>query len=929
MTFPASGKHLLAPGLVSAGPGQAEHELYSVNARLEHALEAAEIGVWNWYVETNRLMASPMAQTLLGYRQGEFVEDMSSYWARLHPDDREWVEAAVRGLLQGDTERRGSSWEEDIEHRIVLPAGDVRWMLVKGRIARDAHGRPVSLSGTILDVTARKRDEWATRLLADASASMASLDAAECLRGVTRAIANRFADWVLVHVRDLDGAVLTEVAASRHIVPLTRIVVRDLWLEYVAEGIAAHKEPIHSLGFADELGAPGPEATAVSLSLHDALDARSWMALPLEVGGREVGAITVTRSRSRGARFDERDQDTFAEVVHRISSRLENAFLFRAEQRQRARFQALVEATANVVWTTDVGGATRKGANAQPRFMGVPVQEIIGTGGTTAVHPDDHERAETAWREAVVSGTLFEQELRVRRADSDYHWAVVRATPVRDVDGTVIEWVGITEDVQGQHEVRARLEESEASYRRIVETANEGILTLDRDGCFTFANRRMAEMLDTTVEDLGGRSIFEFQYPEDVEAGREALRQRLAGRSTPATEVRLRSLLGREVWTRRAATPLIGPSGRVEGSLAFVTDITETKRAERYRARYELLARHANDTVLFIRRSDGRLLEVNEAALKSYGYSHAELLALTVFDLRAPESRHQLASQLPQVTSDGFFCQTTHIRKDGTRFPVEVSARATELEGEPVILSVIRDITRRRRAEEEREQNERFRDLFVGMLGHDLRNPLSAVLTGTSLALRRSELSEADAWTLRRVHTAGQRMARMIEQLLDFTRTRHGGGIPVLREPVDLREILVHVVDELGSANPEAVIELEHSGATDGAWDGDRLAQVFSNLIHNALQYGHGEPVRVSVRGADGEVVVRVHNGGDPIDPALLPAIFDPFRRAERRGMDKKSGLGLGLYISQQIVAAHGGMICVESMAGEGTTFEVTIPRGL
>jgi PAS domain S-box-containing protein len=928
MTFPASGKHLLTPGLVSAGPGQAEHELYSVNARLEHALEAAEIGVWDWYVETNRLMASPMAQALLGYGPGEFVEDMRSYWSRLHADDRERVEAAVRGLLRPDTDRRASNWEEDLEHRIVLPTGDVRWILVKGRLARDAQGRPASLSGTILDVTARKRDEWATRLLADASAAMASLDTAACLRGVTRAIANRFADWALVHVRDLDGAVLTDVAASKHIAPSVRDSVRDLWLEYVAEGIAAHKEPIHSLGFADELGAPGPEATEVGLSLHDALDARSWMALPLEVGGREVGAITVTRSRARSARFDERDQATFAEVARRISSRLENAFLFRGEERQRARFQALVEATANVVWTTDVGGGPGKNPDAQPRFMGVPVQEIIGTGGMTAVHPDDRERAETAWREAVVGGTLFEQELRVRPSDGDYRWAVVRATPVRDVDGRVIEWVGITVDVQDRHEVQARLEQSEARYRRIVETANEGILTLDRDGRFTFANHRMAQMLATTVKDLLGRSIFEFQYPEDLEAGREALRQRLAGLSTPATEVRLRSALGREVWTRRAAAPLIGPSGRVEGSLAFVTDITETKRAERYRARYELLARHANDTVLFIRRSDGRLLEVNEAALKAYGYTHAEMLALTLEDLRAPETLDTLPEQIERVSSEGFLCQSTHVRKDGTRFPVEVSARATELEGEPVILSVIRDITRRRRADEEREQNERFRDLFVGMLGHDLRNPLSAVLTGTDLALRRSQLSEADARTLRRVNTAGQRMARMIEQLLDFTRTRHGGGIPVHRKPVDLRELLLHVVDELGGANPEAVIEFDHHGPTDGAWDADRLAQVFSNIIHNALQYGHGEPVHVSVRGGDEEVVVRVHNGGDPIDPVLLPAIFDPFRRAEWRSADKKHGLGLGLYISQQIVAAHGGMICVESMVREGTTFEVTIPRG-
>ena len=344
------------------------------------------------------------------------------------------------------------------------------------------------------------------------------------------------------------------------------------------------------------------------------------------------------------------------------------------------------------------------------------------------------------------------------------------------------------------------------------------------------------------------------------------------------------------MWVRRTAAPLVGPQGRVEGVIGFFTDITEAKRAERYRARYELLAKYARDVVMFIDPDTGRILEANDAAMRTYGYTRPKLLTLTIADLHAPETRAELPAQLSAAAGDGILFQTTHMRFDGSRFPVEASARGVRLDGQLFVLSVVRDITVRRRAEEARDQSDRFRELFIGMLGHDLRTPLSAMLTGSALLLRRGTLSEADVRTIRRIHTSGQRMGRMIEQLLDFTRTRLGGGIPVQCKRLDLRDLLEHVVEELSAANPEALVTLEHEGATDGAWDEDRLSEVFSNLIHNAFKHGDGKPVRVSLRGEDMAVFVRVHNGGAPIAPRILPANLRsvPARRAARGGEEQE-----------------------------------------
>jgi signal transduction histidine kinase/CheY-like chemotaxis protein len=226
----------------------------------------------------------------------------------------------------------------------------------------------------------------------------------------------------------------------------------------------------------------------------------------------------------------------------------------------------------------------------------------------------------------------------------------------------------------------------------------------------------------------------------------------------------------------------------------------------------------------------------------------------------------------------------------------------------------------------DRDASERFRELFIGMLGHDLRNPLNAVLMATHLLS--STVPESQRRTLGRIHNSATRMDRMITQVLDFTRARSGGGIPITRGLADLGTICAHVVDELTVTNPERSIEAKYSGDLRSMWDGDRLAQVFSNLLGNALAYGKRDgPVRVTLTAVDAEVRCVVHNQGSPVPAELLPNLFDPFRRAAHAKIAGTQGLGLGLFISDQIVRAHGGSISVTSNETEGTMFEVILPK--
>jgi signal transduction histidine kinase len=230
----------------------------------------------------------------------------------------------------------------------------------------------------------------------------------------------------------------------------------------------------------------------------------------------------------------------------------------------------------------------------------------------------------------------------------------------------------------------------------------------------------------------------------------------------------------------------------------------------------------------------------------------------------------------------------------------------------------------RQRSIDELRETLRFSELFAGILAHDLRNPLNTIVMGTQVLM--NDATPRALSVLSRMQNSGGRMARMIEQLLDLTRSRDGNGLALVRESLHLGDLSSSMVNELALAFPAARVELQIEGDTLGHWDRDRLAQVLSNLIGNAIEHGDpGSTVTVRLDGRDAEsVTLETHNWGT-IVPDALPALFDPFKPV-RPGARRSSGLGLGLYITQLIVAAHGGSISVSS-SSLGTRFHVQLPR--
>jgi hypothetical protein len=222
-------------------------------------------------------------------------------------------------------------------------------------------------------------------------------------------------------------------------------------------------------------------------------------------------------------------------------------------------------------------------------------------------------------------------------------------------------------------------------------------------------------------------------------------------------------------------------------------------------------------------------------------------------------------------------------------------------------------------------QTDKFRDQFIGVLGHDLRTPLGAITAGAALLGLPEDNPQRRSWVVTRIMNSAQRMERMIGDLLDVTRARLGGAIPLKRQRVDLQQVCDETIVEIRVRHPDAVVHLKAAGDLRGEWDPDRLAQVVSNLVGNAIQHGSGTPVTITADQQGESIKLAVHNGGPPIPADVLPVVFEPLARGD--GETDGQSIGFGLFIARVIVSAHCGDIQVSSSAGNGTTFTVTLPK--
>lgn len=340
---------------------------------------------------------------------------------------------------------------------------------------------------------------------------------------------------------------------------------------------------------------------------------------------------------------------------------------------------------------------------------------------------------------------------------------------------------------------------------------------------------------------------------------------------------------------------------------------------------------HARDILLVICATTGRIVDANRAAVAEYQYTRDELLAHTIFEIRAADPE-PVPAQMKQARAHGILFESVHQRRDGSTFPVEVSSRGHEIGGRPMLLSVVRDISERRRTEAERElmiETTRralaLRDDFLAIASHELRSPVTNVSLKLQHGLRlleRAGVAPAVSAATREALDETTRLAALITTLLDARVVE--SGISLSLAPTDLARVVRNVAVQLREhavlAGSALHVEVP---PVSGMWDPMRLEQVFANILSNAIKYGRGRDVHVIGTSSTAHAIVEIRDEGLGIANEDTARVFEKFARAVPPAY---GGFGLGLYISRQLVEAHNGRITVDSRPGQGTTFRVELP---
>jgi PAS domain S-box-containing protein len=498
-------------------------------------------------------------------------------------------------------------------------------------------------------------------------------------------------------------------------------------------------------------------------------------------------------------------------------------------------------------------------------------------------------------------------------------------------------------EVTAEIAARRAAEATSAEFEAMFNSMTDGVYLGDATGVLR-ANGPGLEL-------LGVQTIEELRLPRPTSRARLATRLASTGELLAADQSNFtRALAGetftedylithpighRELRIRSLATP-VRVGGEIVKALIINTDVTEQHRAlevlrlseETFRTLAEAIPQQ-----VWTSTPDGALDFVNQRVLDYFQASKEKVLGDGWQAVIHPDDLpSSVARWTHSVTTGQEYDVEFRLRRGDQTYRWHL-ARALPVRGPGGEIvkwfGTNTDIDETKRVREELERRTTFEQHLLGIVSHDLRNPLGAILLGATGLLELGSADELVMKVAQRIHSSAERSVRMISDLLDFTQARLGGGIRIERRAADLGAVVGAAIDEVAPTFPERVVELATEGDTHGLWDADRIAQVVSNLVTNALKYSpSGTPVKVRASRHDDTVQLTIHNEGPPIPEERLGAIFEPLQRATAEIDLKTRSVGLGLYIVNAIVLAHGGTVAVDSTAEAGTTFTVRLPRG-
>jgi PAS domain S-box-containing protein len=383
--------------------------------------------------------------------------------------------------------------------------------------------------------------------------------------------------------------------------------------------------------------------------------------------------------------------------------------------------------------------------------------------------------------------------------------------------------------------------------------------------------------------------------------------------------------------------PIFDAAGSVTGIFVQGHDITAQHQLEAEREALLEQQRFLTESIpqhVWTANAAGELTSVNQRVLEYFNTTAADVLGSGWIRFVHPDDveRSTARWRASLETGNEYEVEFRLRRADGAYLWHLGRAEAIHDTGGEVSrwFGTNTDIDDRKRAQDTLQESAAFEQQLIGIVSHDLRNPINAIGVAAALLSQRGKLDAVQAKAVARIVSSSDRARRLIRDFLDFTQARTSGRLPIAPKPANIRDIARQVFEEVHVSHLDRLASIEHVGEDQGSWDADRIAQVIGNLLSNAFQHSTPDSgVALRTHGTDEEVIIEVQNAGRPIPAGDLARLFLPFERGNGLAPSSERSVGLGLYISKEIIAAHNGTIAVRSTAEEGTVFTVRLPRVL
>jgi len=892
--------------------------------RIDLIAQATQDTIWDWDLRTNAIWWNINFQKMFGFSADEIEPDISSWYTRIHPDDKERVTKSIHDVI----ENGGSHWSD--EYRFRRADGSYAVVYDRGYTLRDAEG-VYRMVGSMQDITERKitqeqlRDSEERLRIAIESAELGTWD----FNPETGAL-----EWDH-RTKELFG------------LPAAAEVNYDIFLSALHPDDRRRVDETVQKSF-DPAGGGAYDIEYRTIGVED--KQLRWLAAKGRAFFDESGKV----KRFIGTVLDITEKKLAEERI--------------ASNEERLREALLVADTGT--WKIDLESGFDTRDAGLNRLLGLePVETVIPVQDSfLRIHPEDALRIKAALDRAIEEGGLYNEECRIYRPDGSMRWLRDRGRVVTNSDGKPIYIIGAAVDITDQKQKEEAIRVNEERFRGLFYNASVGMAMVNLNGKFIQANPVFCKLVGYTPEELAERDVASITHPSHIADSISRLQQLILGQVNDfAVEKKYIRKSGEAVWAQAYVSVVKDAEGNPKHFIAVVHDIHEKKMAEES---LKLQARvlESMDEGVSVTDTRGYILYTNAAEDKMFGYNHGELagrhLSLQLAK-GATESEAILNDVLEELHQKGFWSGEWHNkRKDGSTFFTYSHITSLHLGDKDVLVCVQRDITeekatkealQRSREELERKVEERTRELkeanerlersneeleqFAYITSHDMQEPLRKIKTFSYRIedeLKGQNNENVNRYLGKLINSA-ERMSILIRDLLNYSRlTKQKQQF----NDVDLNEILNDVLSDFELLIQQKNAEIHYDRLPVVRGIPLQLTQLFFNLIGNSLKFAKpGEPPVITIEckpvegpvenskpGAEDQYFeLSFSDNGIGFDPRYKEQVFEIFQRLHPR--EHYAGTGIGLALTKKVVENHGGLIVAEPKEGIGTTFKVYLPK--